>query len=40
MIASEGTPQHLENICGHLCECQLTCGGLVDEEDWILHSGS
>lgn len=40
MIVSEGTQQHLANICGHLCECQLTCGGLVDEEGFILGSGS
>lgn len=40
MIVSEGTQQHLANICGHLCERQLTCGGLVDAEGCILGSGS
>lgn len=39
MIVSEGTQQHLANICSHLSECQLICGGLVDEEDCILGSG-
>lgn len=40
MIVSEGTQQHLANSCGHLCECQLTCGGPGDEEGFIFASGS
>lgn len=40
MIVSEGTQQHLANICGHLCEFQLTYGGLIDEESCLSRSGS